>query len=68
MSVGGKKKGSAERQMSLAQSRKKKQQQKAINAEREMLGQMQKLADKLGAQLTVVDETIEKKLKKNLLH
>ena len=68
MSVGGKKKGSAGRQMSLAQSRKKKQQQKAINAEREMLGQMQKLADKLGAQLTVVDETIEKKLKKNLLH
>ena len=68
MSVGGKKKGSAERQMSLAQSRKKKQQQKAINAEREMLRQMQKLADKLGAQLTVVDETIEKKLKKNLLH
>ncbi len=68
MSVGGKKKGSAERQMSLAQSRKKKQQQKAINAEREMLGQMQKLADKLGAQLTVVDKTIEKKLKKNLLH
>ena len=68
MSVGGKKKGGAERQMSLAQSRKKKQQQKAINAEREMLGQMQKLADKLGAQLTVVDETIEKKLKKNLLH
>ena len=68
MSVGGKKKGSAERQMSLAQSRKKKQQQKAINAEREMLGQMQKLADKLGAQLTVVDETIEKKIKKNLLH
>ena len=68
MSVGGKKKGSAERQMSLAQSRKKKQQQKAINAEREMLGQMQKLADKLGAQLTVVDETIEKKLKKNILH
>ena len=68
MSVGGKKKSSAERQMSLAQSRKKKQQQKAINAEREMLGQMQKLADKLGAQLTVVDETIEKKLKKNLLH
>ena len=33
-----------------------------------MLGQMQKLADKLGAQLTVVDETIEKKLKKNILH
>ena len=68
MSVGGKKKVSAGRQMSLAQSRKKKQQQKAINAEREMLGQMQKLADKLGAQLTVADKIIDKKLKKNLLH
>ena len=68
MSVGGKKKGSAERQMSLAQSRKKKQQQKAINAEREMLGQMQKLADKLNAQLTVADKIIDKNFKNKLLH
>ena len=68
MSVGGKKKVSAGRQMSLAQSRKKKQQQKAINAEREMLGQMQKLADKLNAQLTVADKIIDKNFKNKLLH
>ena len=68
MSVGGKNKDSAGRQMSPSQSRKEREHQKAKESEQEFLGQMQKLADKLGAQLTVVDETIEKKLKKNLLH
>ena len=68
MSAGGKTKDSAGRQMSPSQSRKEREHQKAKESEQEFLGQMQKLADKLGAQLTVVDETIEKKLKKNLLH
>ena len=68
MSAGGKNKDNAGRQMSPSQSRKEREHQKAKESEQEFLGQMQKLADKLGAQLTVVDETIEKKLKKNLLH
>ena len=68
MSAGGKNKDSAGRQMSPSQSRKEREQQKAKEMEQDFHNLMQKLADKLGAQLTVVDETIEKKLKKNLLH
>ena len=47
MSAGGKNKDSAGRQMSPSQSRKEREHQKAK--------QMQKLADELNAQLTVVD-------------
>ena len=68
MSVGGKNKDNAGRQMSPSQSRKEREMQKAKESEQEFLGQMQKLADKLNAQLTVADEIIDKKLKNKLLH
>ncbi len=54
--------------MSPSQSRKEREHQKAKESEQEFLGQMQKLADKLNAQLTVADEIIDKKLKNKLLH
>lgn len=69
MSVGGKNKDSAGRQMSPSQSRKEREHQKAKESEQEFLGQMKKLADKLNAQLTVVDNnTIKENFKKKLLH
>ena len=69
MSAGGKNKDSAGRQMSPSQSRKEREHQKAKESEQEFLGQMQKLADKLNAQLTVVDNnTIKENFKKKLLH
>ena len=70
MSAGGKNKDSAGRQMSPSQSRKEREHQKAKESEQEFLGQMQKLADKLNAQLTVVDfNTIkDKNIKNKLLH
>ena len=69
MSAGGKNKDSAGRQMSPSQSRKEREHQKAKESEQEFLGQMKKLADKLNAQLTVVDNnTIKENFKKKLLH
>ena len=70
MSAGGKNKDSAGRQMSPSQSRKEREHQKAKESEQEFLGQMKKLADKLNAQLTVVDfNTIkDKNIKNKLLH
>ena len=69
MSAGGKNKDSAGRQMSPSQSRKEREHQKAKESEQEFLGQMQKLADELNAQLTVVDNnTIKENFKKKLLH
>ena len=69
MSAGGKNKGSAGRQMSPSQSRKEREYKKSKEMEQEFLGQMQKLADKLNAQLTVVDNnTIKENFKKKLLH
>ena len=69
MSAGGKNKDSAGRQMSHSQSRKEREHQKAKESEQEFLGQMKKLADKLNAQLTVVDNnTIKENFKKKLLH
>ena len=68
MSAGGKNKDSAGRQMSPSQSRKEREHQKAKESEQEFLGQMQKLADKLNAQLTVADKTIDKNFKNKLLH
>jgi hypothetical protein len=69
MSAGGKNKDSAGRQMSPSQSRKEREHQKAKESEQEFLGQMQKLADKLNAQLTVVDNnTIKENFKNKLLH
>ena len=68
MSVGGKNKNNAGRHLSPSQSRKEREHKKSKEMEQEFLGQMQKLADKLNAQLTVADKIIEKKLKKNLLH
>ena len=69
MSAGGKNKDSAGRQMSPSQSRKEREHQQAKESEQECLGQMQKLADKLNAQLTVVDNnTIKENFKKKLLH
>ena len=69
MSVGGKKKVSAGRQMSPSQSRKEREYKKSKEMEQEFLGQMKKLADKLNAQLTVVDNnTIKENFKNKLLH
>ena len=69
MSAGGKNKDSAGRHLSPSQSRKEREQQKAKESEQEFLGQMKKLADKLNAQLTVVDNnTIKENFKKKLLH
>jgi hypothetical protein len=69
MSAGGKNKDSAGRQMSPSQSRKEREHQKAKESEQEFLGQMKKLADKLNAQLTVVDNnTIKENFKNKLLH
>ena len=69
MSAGGKNKDSAGRQMSPSQSRKEREHQKAKESEQEFLGQMKKLADKLNAQLTVVENnTIEENFKNKLLH
>ena len=69
MSAGGKNKDSAGRQMSPSQSRKEREHQKAKESEQEFLGQMQKLADELNAQLTVVDNnTIKENFKNKLLH
>ena len=69
MSAGGKNKDSAGRQMSPSQSRKEREHQKAKESEQEFLGQMKKLADKLNAQLTVVDNnTIKENFKKKLLN
>ena len=69
MSAGGKNKDSAGRQMSPSQSRKEREHQKAKESEQEFLRQMKKLADKLNAQLTVVDNnTIKENFKKKLLH
>ena len=50
-------------------SRKEREHQKAKESEQEFLGQMQKLADKLNAQLTVVENnTIKENFKNKLLH
>ena len=68
MSAGGKNKDNAGRQMSPSQSRKEREHKKSKEMEQEFLGKMQKLADKLNAQLTVADEIIDKKLKNKLLH
>ena len=68
MSAGGKNKDSAGRQMSPSQSRKEREHKKSKEMAQEFLGKMQKLADKLNAQLTVADEIIDKKLKNKLLH
>ena len=68
MSAGGKNKDSAGRLMSPSQSRKEREHKKSKEMEQEFLGKMQKLADKLNAQLTVADEIIDKKLKNKLLH
>jgi hypothetical protein len=69
MSVGGKNKDSAGRQMSPSQSRKEREHKKAKESEQEFHNQMKKLADKLNAQLTVVDNnTMEEKIKNKLLH
>tara|TARA_R100001510_G_scaffold35995_1_gene32464 strand:- start:295 stop:501 length:207 start_codon:yes stop_codon:yes gene_type:complete len=68
MSAGGKNKDNAGRQMSPSQSRKEREHKKSKEMEQEFLGQMQKLANKLNAQLTVADEIIDKKLKNKLLH
>ena len=67
MSVGGKNKLMQSDKCRSRNLGKKENIQKSKNGAG-VLGQMQKLADKLGAQLTVADEIIEKKLKKNLLH
>ena len=68
MSAGGKNKDSAGRHLSPSQSRKEREQQKAKEMEQDFHNLMQKLADKLNAQLTVADEIIDKKLKNKLLH
>ena len=68
MSVGGKNKDSAGRQMSPSQSRKEREQQKAKEIEQDFHNLMQKLADKLNGQLMVADEIKEKNIKKKLLH
>ena len=68
MSAGGKNKDSAGRQMSPSQSRKEREQQKAKEMEQDFHNLMQKLADKLNAQLTVADKIIDKNFKNKLLH
>ena len=69
MSAGGKNKDSAGRHLSPSQSRKEREHQKAKEMEQDFHNLMQKLADKLNAQLTVVDNnTIKENFKKKLLH
>ena len=68
MSAGGKNKDNAGRQMSPSQSRKEREHQKAKEMEQDFHNQMQKLADKLNAQLTVADKIMDKNLKNKLLH
>ena len=69
MSAGGKNKNSAGRQMSPSQSRKDREHQKAKEMEQDFHNLMQKLADKLNAQLTVVENnTIKENFKNKLLH